>query len=245
MKIVCLIGARGGSKSILHKNICKLGEYPLIAYSIVAGLLAHEIDEVVVSTDSEQIATVARSYGAIVPFMRPAEFAQDESTDVDFIQHYLSTLSLGQEPDLIVLLRPTTPLRNPDVIDEAIIAMKNDQKATSLRSMHKSSVVPYKVFSLDGDYAKPAVSYDSDEEYYNWPRQKFPQTFDPNGYVDILTPACIKQGSLTGKYLKIWETDRVPDIDTLEDFQYAVKYLSEDCYKPINKYLENTCGRVS
>jgi CMP-N,N'-diacetyllegionaminic acid synthase len=247
MKIVCLIGARGGSKTIPLKNIVKLGEHPLIAYSIAAGVLAENIDEVIVSTDSEKIADVARKYGAKVPFLRPAEFAQDESTDVYFIQHYLTTLeqSNEEEPDFIVLLRPTTPLRNVKVIDKAIVYMKSDKQATSLRSMHKSTVVPYKMFLKDGDYAKPAVGYDSCEEYYNWPRQKFEQTFDPNGYVDILTPACIKQGLLTGERLKIWETDRVPDIDTRDDFQYAVKHLSEDCYKSLKEYLENTHGHLS
>ena len=199
------------------------------------------------STDSQEIADVAISYGAKIPFLRPDELSKDDSMDVDFIQHYLEIVSARGEadPDLIVLLRPTTPLRDICVIDKAIEYMKNDSYATSLRSMHKSSFVPYKMFKKEGVYAKPVVAYDSDEEFYNWPRQRFDGTYDPNGYVDILRPNIIRNGKFTGERLKIWETQRVPDIDTLDDFNYAMGQLTNLCYERIRNHLEKTYGQLS
>src|SRR5438445_794845 len=109
--IVGIIPARGGSKGVPGKNIRLLAGYPLISYSIVAGRLASAIDQVIVSTDSEEIAEVSRRYEADVPFMRPREFASDSSPDRDFVLHALGWFSTHgiPLPDYLVHLRPTTP----------------------------------------------------------------------------------------------------------------------------------------
>ena len=115
-KILCLITARGGSKGLPGKNVRDLCGKPLIAWTINAALAAILLDDVIVSTDSEEIAAVARSYGAEVPFLRPPELASDTATSVDAIIHALDFLAAqGRAYDVLVLLEPTSPLR--DVLD--------------------------------------------------------------------------------------------------------------------------------
>ena len=146
--IIAAIPARGGSKGVPKKNIKLLKDYPLIAYSIIAAKQSKKIDRVIVSTDSEEIAGIAKKYGAEVPFLRPAGFAGDKSPDMEWVLHLLKWLkeNEGVEPELIVHLRPTTPLRDPDLIDRAIDKIKNNKEATSLRSGQEMDECPYKSF---------------------------------------------------------------------------------------------------
>jgi len=121
MKILGLIPARGGSKGIPRKNIKPLGGKPLIAYSIEAGLKSRYLDKVLVSTDDEEIAQVARQYGADVPFIRPAELARDDTPTLPVIQHALRFLAdKGETYDAVCLLQPSSPFRTPAFIDAAI-----------------------------------------------------------------------------------------------------------------------------
>ena len=114
-KTICIIPARSGSKGIVDKNIINLGGHPLIAWSIKAALKSKLIDEVYVSTDSEDYKQIAIEYGATVPFLRPSNISKDNSTDIEFVQHFLSYLeSVNIFPELLIHLRPTTPLRNPN-----------------------------------------------------------------------------------------------------------------------------------
>ena len=138
---VALIPARSGSKGVLDKNIRPLGGWPLIAYSIRAGLLAENIDRVIVSTDSEHYADLAKKYGAEVPFLRPKSISEDASTDYEFVKHALDWFQMsGKElPKFIVHLRPTTPLRKPSVVADAVEALRRENEATALRSVHEMS----------------------------------------------------------------------------------------------------------
>jgi CMP-N,N'-diacetyllegionaminic acid synthase len=119
---IAIIPARSGSKGVIDKNIRVLSGRPLIAYSIQAALIADNIDRVIVSTDSEHYAYIAREYGAEVPFLRPAEISTDFSSDYDLMKHALDWLktSEGKIPEYIVHLRPTTPLRDPAIVDAAV-----------------------------------------------------------------------------------------------------------------------------
>ena len=121
MDIVAIIPARSGSKSLQDKNIALLSGHPLIAYSITAAKCSALIKRVIVSTDSERYASIAVQYGAEVPFLRPAEFSTDNSTDRDFLVHAMSWLEQNKQirPEYWVHLRPTTPLRDPKIIDNA------------------------------------------------------------------------------------------------------------------------------
>lgn len=120
-KLLALVPARGGSKSIKNKNIINLAGKPLIAYTIEAALNSQYIDQTIVTTDSQRIADIAQSYGASVPFLRPPELAQDTSKTVDVVLHAVDSLrTIGMQFDLLVLLQPTQPLRTSNDIDNAI-----------------------------------------------------------------------------------------------------------------------------
>jgi len=121
MQILAIIPARGGSKSIPRKNIRPLAGHPLIAYSIAAALGSQSVTRTIVSTDDEEIAAVARQYGAETPFLRPVELAEDQTTDLPVFQHALACLAEQEayHPDVIVQLRPTSPIRPPDCVDQA------------------------------------------------------------------------------------------------------------------------------
>jgi len=152
--IYAIIPARGGSKGIPKKNIYNLGGYPLIAYSIAAAKMARKIDRIIVTTDSEEIADIAKKFGAEVPFLRPAEISGDTATDREFVIHTLDWLKKneGEIPDYLIHLRPITPLRNPKKIDDAIETIMKRPKATSLRSGHKTDTVPQKCFGLENGF---------------------------------------------------------------------------------------------
>jgi len=126
--VLALIPARGGSKGVLRKNIRELDDTPLIAYSIQAGLDANVVDSVVVSTDDDEIASVAESHGARVPFIRPSELATDEAPTAPVITHTLQTLQAdGEDYDVFVLLQPTSPLRTETHVEEAYSIYEDPQ----------------------------------------------------------------------------------------------------------------------
>jgi CMP-N,N'-diacetyllegionaminic acid synthase len=142
MSILALIPARGGSKGIPRKNIKELCGKPLIAWSIEVALNADFVDHVVVSTDDEEIAKIALNYGAEVPFLRPPELAQDETPGIDPVLH-----ALGKLPkfDSILLLQPTSPLRNVSDID-GILKMCQEHQAPAAVSICESSKHPNWMF---------------------------------------------------------------------------------------------------
>src|SRR5512147_978759 len=121
-EILALIPARGGSRGIPRKNIRNFAGYPLIAWSIAAAKKAACVTRVIVSTDDPEIAAVAREYGAETPFLRPAEFAQDNTTDLPVFEHALTWLeeNEGYRPEVVVQLRPTSPIRPTDCVDKAV-----------------------------------------------------------------------------------------------------------------------------
>lgn len=237
-KVFAIIGARGGSKSIPGKNVIDLGGFPLIAYSIAAAKLSKYIDRVVVSTDDKEIAQVAKKYGAEVPFMRPKEFATDTSTDIEFVKHFLDWLKENEDmtPDYIVHLRPTTPLRGPKIVDEAIEKLDGSKEATSLRSAHELNEPPQKYFRLDDDYFRKFL--DSAEDP-NAPRQLFPTAYHPDGYVDVLIPKyIISSGELHGDKILAFVTPNTGEIDGPEDLN-LIRFMINDKDWEIYKYLKD------
>lgn len=242
-EILALIPARGGSKSIPKKNILDLTGFPMIAYSIAASSLAKHISRVLVSTDSKEIAEIAKQYGAEIPFLRPAKYATDNARDIDCVKHALSWLQTHEQysPDYVVFLRPTTPLRNIALVDKAIEEIIKDKKATALRSGHPFESSAYKLFRKKGVYAeffgkedfKPGV------EYQDFPRQQLPTTYKTNGYVDILVPKIIaKTKTLHGKNIRVFVTDEVPDIDVIKDMKFAKEVVTNKEYMPLMRELK-------
>ncbi len=246
MSTIAIIPARGGSKGIPGKNISLLLGHPLIAYSIVASQASRSISRTMVSTDSEEIAEIARRYGAEVPFMRPAEFSTDTSTDRDFLIHALGWLAEYENarPDYIVHLRPTTPLREPEVIDEAVRLLRDTASATSLRSAHLASKTPYKWFEMDAlGYFKGIRPDDPRPEYYNLPRQSFPPVYDPNGYVDVLRVSqLLSSPSVHGGAILGFVTPFCHELDSPEDL-LLMNYLAERHGSPLLPLLNIRLGQ--
>ena len=219
--IFALIPARSGSKGVPHKNIKPLGNHPLIEWSIAACKTAASINRIIVSTDSEEYAQISRKMGAEVPFLRPAEISGDRSTDYDFIKHALDWLSHnGGEPDYIVHIRPTTPFRDPALIDKAVAAFINHPSATALRSVHPMSESAYKTFEIaPGGQLKQVASESTELDTANNARQEFPMTYIANGYVDVLSTAFIRKMQLIhGNYVFPFITPVVNEVDTEKDF---------------------------
>jgi CMP-N,N'-diacetyllegionaminic acid synthase len=222
--VYAAIPARGGSKGVPKKNITLLAGFPLIAYSIAAGFMSRLIERVIVSTDSPEIAQVSRKYGAEVPFLRPAELAGDTSRDRDWVLHLLNWLqeAEGRVPDYLVHLRPTTPLRDPAIIDDAIGAIVADPTATSLRSAHEAPETPFKWFTRnDQGYFQTFAHADAPPGFANWPRQMLPKVFIPDGYVDVLkTSYVLAAEEIHGGRMVGYITPACSEVDTLEDFDY-------------------------
>jgi N-acylneuraminate cytidylyltransferase len=207
-----------------------LGTHPLLAWSIQACLRSKLIDRTIVSTDSEEYQTLATQLGAEAPFLRPAAISQDRSTDLEFVLHALDALAAeGAEPDFIVHIRPTTPFRDPALIDEAITAFKASSSATALRSIHEMSESAYKSFEIAPTGQLKRVGSDSTElDAANNARQQFPPTYTPNGYVDVLSTAFIRSKTLLhGNSVMPFITPVVTEVDTEDDFMHLEYQLAK------------------
>ena len=155
MKIVAIIPARAGSRSIKNKNLIQIKNKPLIYYSINSAKKSNLINRIIVSTDSKKIKEVAKSYGAEVPFLRPKKISGFLSRDIKYLKHCINWLKKENYiPDLIVLLRPTTPFRETKIIDKAIkLVIKN--KSDSLRSVSVAKETPYKMWKKKENLCYP------------------------------------------------------------------------------------------
>ena len=200
--VLALIPARGGSKGIPRKNLMPLAGKPMIAYSILQALAAQTIDRVIVSTDDGEIAEVSRSWGAEVPFLRPAEFAQDMSPDIDVFRHALEWLAQhdGWTPAAVVHLRPPGPVRRVELIDRAVELLLEHPEADAVRSVRRAMQTPYKMWRVadDGSMA-PALRIEGVADCQSLPRQALPMVYWQSGYVDVLRPrAVLEKGSMWG-----------------------------------------------
>jgi YrbI family 3-deoxy-D-manno-octulosonate 8-phosphate phosphatase len=233
MEILALIPARGGSKSIPRKNIRPLAGYPLIAYSIAAAKQSRRISRTIVSTDDEEIARIAQSFGAEVPFLRPLEYALDSSPDYPVFVHALRWLEEndGYRPDIVVQLRPTSPLRPPDCVDRAIETLLDHPDADSVRGVIPSGQNPYKMWQVDAQgRMTPLLRLDGLAEPFNTPRQELPQTYWQTGHIDaIRTSTVLQKHSLSGEViLPLFLDPRYAvDIDSLRDWQRAEWTISQ------------------
>lgn len=201
-KAIALIPARGGSKRIPVKNIKLLGSKPLVCWSIETALALKL--PCYVSTDSRVIADISRQVGAQV-IHRPPELATDTATDAMVIAHALGEV----EADLVVYLRPTTPMRESQTVWDAIRFMQLNQDYSLLRSVQEMDESPFKCV-IDRDGVKTFYSHWVDK-----PNHLCPRGLHPNGYVDI----CRGEWSYRQAYW--YETERVIELDTIEQWEYA------------------------
>jgi len=229
-KIVAVIPARWGSTRVKQKNIRDIQGQPMIAYSILDALRAKSIDKVFVSTDSKRIARISEKFGADVPFIRPKNIAQSDSVDLEWVLHFLKWYVDEHKhfPDYIVHVRPTSPIRTPSVLDDAINKIKLYSDATSLRSIEEVGESPYKFFAKEKEYLYPYIETNKyNGEYYNLPNQMFPPAYKPNGYVDILKSRTIINKSLHGHKILSFMTPMSPEIDTEKDFDFIDYFMKE------------------
>ncbi len=240
-EVLALIPARGGSKGIPRKNIRDFAGAPLIAYSIAAALQAQHVTRVIVSTDDEEIAAVARQWGAETPFLRPTELAQDDITDLPVFQQALAWLAEHEayHPEFVVQLRPTSPVRPVGLIDDAIEMMLTNPQADCVRGVVPSGQNPFKMWQIEPDshQLKPLLSLPNVKEPYNAPRQELPKTYWQTGHIDVIrTSTILEKGSLTGDVILPILIDHryTVDIDTPSDMVRYAGLMQDPELKPID-----------
>lgn len=225
-KILGVIPARGGSKSIPQKNIKLLGDKPLIAYAIDAGERSKYITDCVVSTDSEEIRETALSWGGSAPFLRPPELATDTALAIPTIQHAVREMETRNsvQYDYVIMLQPTSPLRTADHIDTALAALIESDADSTISVVGVDNWHPMKMKKIqDGflvDYEKPFVE--------NPPRQKLPPVYMVNGALyatkrNVFMRHNTFQGTHCIPY--VMEAAVSVNIDTESDFVLAEYYM--------------------
>jgi N-acylneuraminate cytidylyltransferase len=232
-EVLAIIPARGGSKGIPRKNIRPFAGHPLIAFTIAAARQAQTVTRVIVSTDDEEIAAIARRYGAETPFLRPAELAGDRTPDLPVFQHALQWLAEHENyhPDVVLHLHPTTPVRPQGCLDEAVRILLAHPEADCVRSVVEAGQTPYKMWRLDPQTGQmlPLLDIPGNPEPYNTPRQALPKAYWQTGHVNAIRPATILGGSMTGKVLFpiIIDSRYLVDIDTPADWQFAERLVQQ------------------
>lgn len=205
-EVLAIIPARGGSKGIPRKNIRSFAGCPLIAYSITAALRSHLVTRVIVSTDDEKIAEVARQWGAEVPFLRPSALAQDDTPDYPVFRQAIEWLmeQEGYIPQVVVQLRPTSPVRPLSCVDDAVELLLAHPEADCVRGVVPSGQNPFKMWIINATDSRmePLLKVEGLAEPYNAPRQSLPKTYWQTGHIDaIRAQTILKKNSLTGDFI--------------------------------------------
>ncbi len=224
-RILALIPARGGSKGIKDKNIVDVAGKPLISYSIEAALHSKYVDDIVVTTDSEKIAEVAKNHGARVPFLRPAHLASDTAKTIDAVVHAIEELKkLGQSYDVLLLLQPTQPLRTSADIDGAIeLFFENNQKSLVSVSPVDDHPLLIRTISDEGNLVNLLKSNSTCR------RQDMPDYYCVNGciYLNKVSEVDKDLSFNDNKMAYIMPKERAVDIDEPRDLLLAEYYLME------------------
>jgi N-acylneuraminate cytidylyltransferase len=236
--VMAVVPARGGSKGLPGKNLRLLGGVPLVAHAIRQAAAAVTVDRVVVSTDSPEIAEVARAEGAEVPFLRPAALATDTATDLAVFDHLLRFLAEaeGDLPELLVQVRATSPIRRPQVIDLAVRKMLARPDATSLRSVSPAPFSPYKMWHVGDDSRLSQVApVPGMKDPYDQPRQALPPAFAQDGLVDVIRSRTIldDQSMAGSTILGLLHPERAIDIDSLDDLRLAEEAHASAAPRPL------------
>lgn len=226
-QFLAFIPARSGSKRIPNKNIKILSNHPLVAYSIQIALNSGIFSKVIVSTDSELIAKIAKYYGAEVPFLRPKEFAQENSEDIHWLKYTLR--KLNKKSSYYAILRPTSPFRTVTMIQNAWKMLLDDPKADSIRAIEKCAQHPAKMWIVKGKRMKPMIENPdpSGIEWYSTPLQALPDVYAQNSSLEIAkTQIPLTTNSISGKQIIPYFTNGFEgyDLNTEKDWIYS-EYL--------------------
>ena len=227
--VLSVIPARGGSKSIPRKNIKLFGGHPLVKYSIDYSKKSKLVNKTIVSTEDKEIAEISIECGAEVPFMRANNLAEDDIPDFPVIEEALlkSEKVYNIFFDLIVLLRPTSPIRPIGLIEKGIDLILRNSDSTSLRSVTASNEHPNRQWFKEGNFMKGFFEEFGQFETDNLPRQKLKDSFFQSGDIEIIKRETILSGSISGSKVIPLEVsqDDVNDIDNYNDFKNAEKKI--------------------
>jgi N-acylneuraminate cytidylyltransferase len=229
---IALIPARAGSKRVPHKNIRPLRGHPALAYSIAAARDSGVFASVLVSTDSEEYAAVARHYGAEVPFLRPAEFAGEHSPDIEWIEDVLKRLrEVGRTHDCFSILRPTSPFRKPETIRRAWREFLAAEGIDSLRAVEKCKQHPAKMWVVRGNRLFPVLPVGPvDTPWHSSQYPTLPEVWAQNASLEIAwTRVIFEERNISGAVLLPFFTqgDEGLDINDARDWWYAEKMLED------------------
>ena len=217
--VLAIIPARGGSKGLPAKNLKMLQGKPLLTWTIEAAIGAHCISKVVVSTDDLDIASIAKASGAEVPFIRPGFLSTDNATTADVVSH---ASSFYKGFDFLIVLQPTSPLRNSLDIDNAFLAMTN-VRVSSCVSVNETTESPWLMFQRNSVGSLSKIISDGRQR-----RQDFPPSFIVNGAIYIVSSRKFQKEKsffLPDTFGYVMENNRSIDIDTLDDFMKAERLI--------------------
>lgn len=229
---VAMIPARSGSKRVLDKNIRTLGGHPLLAYSVRSAIDSGVFSDVIVATDSDKYADIAKHYGAEVPFLRSSEISGDTSPDVDWVVHALNFLAAqGRQYDAFSILRPTSPFRKSDTIRRAWAAFHTETGVDSLRAVEKCAQHPGKMWVVRGDRMHPLMPLGPPElPWHSTQYAGLPVVYVQNASLEIAWTKVATEGhTIAGEVLMpfMTEGDEGLDVNTEEDWWYVNHVLDQ------------------
>lgn len=222
--IVGLIPARSGSTRVPGKNTRRLGEHPLIAYSVASALEAGIFGAVIVSTDDEPTADIARHYGAEVPFLRPAEMAGATSPDIEWVAYTLQRLAdAGRWFECCAILRPTSPFRSAATIRRAWDLFVRDPGADSLRAVEPAKQHPGKMWIVRGQRLLPLLPFGPKERpWHSSQTQSLPEVHVQNASLEIAwTRVALEHGTIAGETIVPFFTDEAEGFDINDASDWA------------------------
>jgi len=230
---VAFIPARSGSKRIPDKNVKKLGNHPILAYTIQAALESHVFDAVICATDSQTYASIATYYGAEAPFLRSVEISGDKSSDIEWVEWMLVKLSeIGRDYEFFSILRPTNPFRSASTIKRAWLAFSSDSKADSLRAVEKCKQHPGKMWQIDGNRMNPIMACKiGSVPWHSSQYQNLPEFYAQNASLEIAKSSVVlDHNSISGEQIVPFITSGFEgfDINMFEDWLLAEQLLAHE-----------------
>jgi N-acylneuraminate cytidylyltransferase len=232
--VVALIPARGGSKRVPGKNVRTLGGHPMIAFTIAAAAGSGVFESVIVSTDSDDVAQIARDYGAEVPFLRPSALAGDTSPDIEWLEHLLNELrARGRTWDCFSLLRPTSPFRTAETIRRAWARFTAQQGVDSLRAVEKCTQHPGKMWVVRGERMFPLLPFalsssgpdgqPFEQPWHSTPYQALPPVYVQNASIEIACTRVVRERrTIAGDVLVPFLTEGYEGFDINDEYDWMM-----------------------
>lgn len=236
-RCVALIPARSASKRVIDKNVRRLGDHPLMAYTIQAAIASQVFDEVVVSTDSDSYAAIARHYGADVPWLRPAQYATSTSPDIEWIVDTLGRLrEQGRTFDCFSILRPTSPFRQPETIRRAWQAFTAEDGVDSLRAVEEVKQHPGKMWVVRGRRMYPLMPLTREDgtPWHSSQMASLPTFYVQNASLEIAwARVALEDNTISGTVVVPFLTSAMEgfDINDMEDWWYAQHWLADGTFR--------------